>query len=141
MLAAVVVVTGVEHTLGVAGGVEIEVEAYFVVAVVVLRRKSWSSLRENTHLLGLASVLAAHPQLEEVDMIGVLEDEVQEVTCRRHYRALALCIGSIGSHKLYEDGTRIGLEEHTLGSFLVMGQIEAVRVFDLKGFETAVAAS
>lgn len=135
----VVVVTVVEHSLGVEG-VETEVEVSFV-AVAVLRLRSWSSSMASTHLPGLASVLAAHRQPVTVGMIVVVDDVIQVVHCKRHYRPLERCIGLTEHHMLFEDEAQVGLKVHKLGSLLVVDQIGVVMSFDLREFGIVVAVN
>jgi hypothetical protein len=135
---AVAVVTVMEHSLE-AAEVETEVEAYFVVAV--LRLRSWSSSMASTHSSGLASVLAARQQPVAVGTIGVVEDVIQVAICRRRYRALEVCIGLTESHTQFEDGARVELKVHKLGSLLVVGQIGVVMFFDPREFGIVVAVS
>ena len=136
---AVAVVTVMEHSLE-AAEVETEVEAYFVV-VAVLRLRSWSSSMASTHSSGLASVLAARQQPVAVGTIGVVEDVIQVAICRRRYRALEVCIGLTESHTQFEDGARVELKVHKLGSLLVVGQIGVVMSFDPREFGIVVAVS
>ena len=140
----VVVVTVVEHSLGVAGveTVETEVEAGFgVVAVAVLRLRSWSSSMASTHLPGLALVLAARRQPVTVGMIVVVDDVIQVVPYKRRYRGLDWCIGLTEPHMLFEDEAQVGLKAHKPGSLLVAGQIGVVMSFDLREFGIVVAVS
>jgi hypothetical protein len=138
---AVAVVTVVERSLE-AAEVETEVEADFVVVVVaVLRPRSWSSSMASTHSSDLASVLAERQQPVAVGTIGVVDDVIQVATCRRRYRALEVCIGSIEPHTQFEDGALVELKVHKLGSLLVVGQIEVVMSFDLREFGIVVAVS
>jgi hypothetical protein len=135
----VAVVTVGEHSLG---GVEIEVEADFVVvAVAVLRLRSWSSSMASTHLPGLASALAARRQLVAAGTIVVVENVIQVTTCKRRYRALEVYIGLPESHTLFGDGARVELKVHKLGSLLVVGQIGIVMSFDPREFGIVVAVS
>ena len=47
----------------------------------------------------------------------------------------------MGSHMLFEVEAPTEREVHRLGNFLVVGQIEAVMVFDLTGSEIVVVES
>jgi hypothetical protein len=134
---AVAVVMEVERSLEVVEA-EIEMEADSVVA---LRSRNWSNSTANTHLPGLAFVLAARRQPVAVDKTGVVADAIRLVIRKRSCQALGLGIGSTGSHMLFEDGAQIELEVRKLGNLLAVARIGAVMLFDLMGSEIVVAES
>jgi hypothetical protein len=110
-------------------------------AVAVPRLRSWSSSMASTHLPGPASVLAARRQPVVAGTIVVVEDVIQLATCKRRYRALEVCIGLPESRTLFEDGARVELKVHKLGSLLVVGRIGVVMSFDPREFGIVVAVS